>query len=89
MLFYLAKEESFFDDYVKENRDTNSISVLKVFLEKLFKTDISKYFILFKKHPFYRQVPLVAIEDSFLFLKEEKFTNDSILPVIFILLYSR
>lgn len=89
IFFYLAQQERIFDNYIKECRDINYSSVLRAFLKKLFKIDTSPYFPLFQKHPFYRQVSLVSIEDTFLYLNEEGFTHDSILHVIFVLLYPR
>ncbi|KAJ3655114.1 hypothetical protein Zmor_014254 [Zophobas morio] len=78
-----------FDDHIREGRDENSFTDTYSFLKGIFKKDIEDFEFTLKKHPYYLQVPLTAMEDTFHYLESEKFSNNSIFSVICILLYPK
>jgi hypothetical protein len=85
----LGNDDSKFNVHIREGRDANTFSDIYAFLKGIFKKEISEFENTLKKHPYYLQVPLTSMEDTYYYLKNEKFTNPAILKVIYILLYPR
>jgi hypothetical protein len=84
-----GNDDSKFNVHIREGRDANTFSDIYAFLKGIFKKEISEFENTLKKHPYYLQVPLTSMEDTYYYLKNEKFTNPAILKVIYILLYPR
>lgn len=85
----LGNDNSKFDVHVKEGRDVNTSSDIRALLKGLFGKDSKESEGRLQKHPFYLQVPLVSIEETYNYLRTEKFSSDAIFDVLTILLYPK
>lgn len=88
-LLILGSNMHEFDDHIKDGRDVNRPNELKVFLKNLLNRDPKIFYPILQKHPFYLQVPLVQMKETYDYLRTLKFHNEAICRVIFILLYSK
>lgn len=84
----LGSSPSYFDLRIKQGKDVNPYQEVQLFLRRLLRTDKID-FEKFKKHPFYQNIPYVQMEETYDYLKALKYSNNSILKAIHILLYPR
>lgn len=74
--------------HIKQGKDINSYQELQLFLKSLLRTEKID-FNKFRKHPFFQNIPYVQIEETYDYLKSLKYSNNSILKALHILLYPR
>ncbi|RZC38878.1 uncharacterized protein BDFB_007416 [Asbolus verrucosus] len=85
----LGNDDSKFNMHVKEGRDSNTSSDTFAFLKGIFNEDTDRFETNFKKHPYYLQVSLVSMEETYNYLISENYSSAAILNVIYILLYPK
>ncbi|XP_015835272.1 transcription termination factor 5, mitochondrial isoform X2 [Tribolium castaneum] len=85
----LGNDNNKFDIHIREGRDANTFTDIYAFLKGTFKKEVDEFEATLKKHPYYLQVPLLSMEDTYFYLREEKFSNSAIFKVIYILLYPK
>ncbi|XP_044267769.1 transcription termination factor 5, mitochondrial [Tribolium madens] len=85
----LGNDNTKFDIHIREGRDANTFSDIYAFLKGTFKKETDEFEGTLKKHPYYLQVPLLSMEETYFYLREEKFSNSAIFKVIYILLYPK
>lgn len=88
-LIKIGNDTTKFDIHIKEGRDTNTLSDIYAFLKGTFKKETSEFESTLKKHPYYLQVPLLQMEETYFYLRDERFNNSAISKVIYILLYPK
>ncbi|CAH1104605.1 unnamed protein product [Psylliodes chrysocephalus] len=76
-----------YEEYLKEGKDVHKKSDVLEYLKKIFsikKNDIKEKI---SRHPYYLQVPLKDMQETYDYLVSNSFTSCSIYKVIYILLY--
>ncbi|XP_072376249.1 transcription termination factor 5, mitochondrial [Diabrotica undecimpunctata] len=78
-----------FEEYVKEGKDINKQRDLFQYLRKLFSVSMKEVKMKIQCHPFYLQVPLIDMQETYDYLKSEKFSKEHIYNVLYIILYPK
>ncbi|XP_018576444.1 transcription termination factor 5, mitochondrial [Anoplophora glabripennis] len=80
-------DDEIFNDYIREGKDINKFLDVLIFLKKLFNVNEEYIKKKLKIHPFYLQVPLKDMQNTYDFLISQHFRCSDILKVMQIILY--
>lgn len=89
IIFFKATDGDLFDKHVREGADVNVKSEVIRLVQHLLKSNSEDILTNLKKHPYYRNVPLLQIQDTHKYLSSCEFKNDAIMKAVQILLYPR
>ncbi|VEN59527.1 unnamed protein product [Callosobruchus maculatus] len=78
-----------FEKYIREGKDINHPGDVVFFVNNLFKTQDPSLKNRLMKHPYYLQVPLYKMAETYNFLVHRKFHPTNIYKVVHIILYPR
>uniref|UniRef100_A0A6P7F6N4 Transcription termination factor 5, mitochondrial n=1 Tax=Diabrotica virgifera virgifera TaxID=50390 RepID=A0A6P7F6N4_DIAVI len=78
-----------FEEYVKEGKDINKQRDLFQYLKKLFSISMKEVKVKIERHPFYLQVPLRDMQETYDYLRSERFSKEHIYNVLYIILYPK
>lgn len=78
-----------FDDHVKVGKDVNLKGEVIKFVKHLLRSNSDLIKTNLNKHPYCLSVPLPKMEETYKFLLNSRFDNESILQVVQILLYPK
>ncbi|KAJ8926777.1 hypothetical protein NQ314_020827 [Rhamnusium bicolor] len=76
-----------FDDYIREGKDVNKSGDVVTFLKNTFNVDAERIRKKINCHPYYLQVPLKDMQDSYDYLISQHFRVSNIFKVMHVILY--
>nr|CAI5823804.1 unnamed protein product [Callosobruchus analis] len=84
-----SSRDDVFEKYIREGKDVNSPNDVVFFVNNLFKSQDLNLKNRLMQHPYYLQVPLSNMTETYNFLVQRKFHPTNIYKVVHILLYPR
>lgn len=85
----VESDENIFNHYIKEGRDVNLRNEVLTFIQEKLNSKSDEIETNLKKHPFFVNVPLLQIEETYNYLSDRGYKNEDLEKVVQLLLYPK
>lgn len=83
----LSRPQKYFDKYVRDGLDPSKGKDLAIFVSEYFKKDFKKVKLFLRRHPYWKEIPLVDVKATINYLRYKQFSNEDISDNLYLLLY--